>query len=205
MNWLTTQSAVEILEHNKLRIDPYLEQLIFLCHCDGNKEKLLWGSYVSLLLFQGFSCQHPPGLRLQQDHRSSLALPLLPGQVSSDLGLQHQSGLQLSLILLVEFTRASLRLKPRKAQLDLRLGHMWRFSVSQAWITFKGDILCHFLLEVDTISWGFNLMPLTCFGQNATEIQNNNSLFNLGFIALFRAAVWGDGVRCLTPHLMCIF
>lgn len=45
------------------------------------------GTYVSLHLFESFSRQYAPGVCLQQDYSLPLALPFLPGQVSSNMGL----------------------------------------------------------------------------------------------------------------------
>lgn len=86
----------------------------------GFQISLGW-TYISFHLIQSSSCQHTPGMCLQEDHSISLALPVLPGQVSSGLGLQHEGCLPLLLILLVELAGANLRLQPSEAQLDLDL------------------------------------------------------------------------------------
>lgn len=77
--------------------------------------------YISFHLLQSLSCQHAPGLRLQEDHGVSLAFPFLPGQISSGFGLQHDGCLPLLVVEKVELAGANLSLQPCEAQLDLQI------------------------------------------------------------------------------------
>lgn len=77
-------------------------------------------TYIPFLFLDSLFSQQAPGVRLQQNHCVPLAFPFLPGQVASDVALQQEGSLTLLLVLKVELPRANVRLKPRKAQLNLK-------------------------------------------------------------------------------------
>lgn len=63
----------------------------------------------------------------------SLALPLLPGQVTPEMGLKHNGRPALNAVLRMELAGPNLSLQPGKAVLDLEIG---RTNDSQSCLLF---------------------------------------------------------------------
>ena len=77
------------------------------------------GTYISFHLLGGPAGEQPPGVGLQQNHGVPLTPPILPGQVTPELGLEKQRRLPLLLVLVLHLAGPHPGLQPGQTQLDL--------------------------------------------------------------------------------------